>query len=167
MLDFYRSAMVPMGPDADRAGHRDDLDEIRVSLTVDAFKASVADWDLDAYRQQIEGGGDIRAQAGQSYARAGRDSVSCAPSSLASLNVAAVHHDRTAGGSSRRLVYGGHTIGLAFSHLARTFPDLATVVAWRSCDHVAPVYEYDLLSSVVRVEAVEPLACGGALATCL
>lgn len=38
------------------------------------------------------------------------------------LNQAIVHHDETSGG--RRLVYGGHTIGLAFSQVCRALPDM-------------------------------------------
>ncbi|HEU4701126.1 MAG TPA: acyl dehydratase, partial [Conexibacter sp.] len=84
--------------------------------------------------------------------------VSCAPElARLSLNVAAVHHDAGATAGGRRLVYGGHTIGLAAAQATRALPDLAAIVAWHGCDHVAPVYEGDTLTSRVELERVEPL----------
>ena len=63
------------------------------------------------------------------------------------------HHDRGAGQAGRRLVYGGHTIGLAAAQLTRALPNLATIVAWHGCDHLAPVFEGDTLASVDRAGA--------------
>jgi acyl dehydratase len=68
------------------------------------------------------------------------------------LNLAAAHRDARAGIDGRRLVYGGHTIALAQASLARVLPDLLTVLAWRSCDHLAPVFEDDLLEFEATVE---------------
>lgn len=70
-------------------------------------------------------------------------------------NLAATHRDGRIAANGQRLVYGGHTIGLAQASLARTMPDLVTVLAWRSCDHVGPVFEEDLLTFHTRVDAVE------------
>lgn len=70
-------------------------------------------------------------------------------------NLAATHRDARVAPNAQRLVYGGHTIGLAQASLARTMPDLITVLAWRSCDHVGPVFEEDLLTFHTRVDAVE------------
>lgn len=70
-------------------------------------------------------------------------------------NLAATHRDGREGPGGRRLVYGGHTVGLAQASLARMLPDLLTIVAWRSCDHLAPVYEDDLLTFRAHISAVE------------
>jgi acyl dehydratase len=40
-------------------------------------------------------------------------------------------------------------------------PDLATVLAWHSCDHTGPTFEGDLVRTVVTIEKLEPLADGG------
>ena len=72
------------------------------------------------------------------------------------LNVASVHHDSAAGGGTR-LVYGGHTIGLALSQATRAIPGLVTVLGWHGCDHLGPVREGDTLRSTVEVEVVEPV----------
>ena len=71
------------------------------------------------------------------------------------------HTDATAGAHGQRLVYGGHVIGIAASHLTRVLPDLATILAWRSCDHLGPTFEGDLLRSEITLEELEPLADGG------
>lgn len=69
-------------------------------------------------------------------------------------NQAAAHRDARAGLSGRRLVYGGHTVALAQASLSRVLPDVLTVLAWRSCDHLAPVFEEDLLSFTTRIDNV-------------
>jgi len=60
-------------------------------------------------------------------------------------NLAGAHRDPAAGQHGRRLVYGGHTVGLAQASLSRACPGLVTVLGWRSCDHVGPVFEDDVL----------------------
>ena len=83
---------------------------------------------------------------------AGGDVVSSAPElARLTLNVAQVHHDADAAGGAR-LVYGGHTIGLALAQAVRALPGLVTVLGWRSCDHLAPVREGDTLHSTIEVE---------------
>ena len=92
------------------------------------------------------------------------DVVTSAPElARLTLNIAATHHDSRVGG--RRLVYGGHTIGLALAQASRLLPNLATVLGWQSCDHTGPVYEGDTLYSDLHVEAAEELgdARGGVL----
>ena len=101
---------------------------------------------------------------GSSYVVECGDTVTSAPElARLSLNLAGAHHDPGATSQGRRLVYGGHTIGIALGHVTRVLPDLVTVVGWRSCDHLAPVYENDILHSRVAVESIDPLEQGGAL----
>ncbi|WP_245646604.1 hypothetical protein [Microtetraspora niveoalba] len=78
------------------------------------------------------------------------------------LNMAQVHHDAGAAGGAR-LVYGGHTIGLALSQAARALPNLVAVTAWHGCAHVGPVREGDTLASEVAVERRRALPGGGGL----
>ncbi len=90
------------------------------------------------------------------------DVVSSAPElARLTLNIAATHHDSRVGG--RRLVYGGHTIGLALAQACRLLPNLATVLGWASCDHTGPVYEGDTLYSELHVESAQPTERGGVL----
>ncbi len=46
-------------------------------------------------------------------------------------------------------------IGIAAGHLTRALPDLATILAWKSCEHVGPTFEGDRLRSRVRITALE------------
>jgi acyl dehydratase len=76
------------------------------------------------------------------------------------LNLAMAHTDAVMGMCDRRLVYGGQVIGIAAAHLNRVVPSLATILAWRSCDHIGPTFEGDRLATTVEVEDVTPLADG-------
>ena len=71
----------------------------------------------------------------------GGDVVDSAPA-LARLtaNVAMAHLDATSTGDGRRLVYGGHAIGLAAAQATRALPALVTILGWHACDHTAPVF---------------------------
>ncbi len=87
------------------------------------------------------------------------DVVSSAPElARLTLNIAATHHDWRVGG--QRLVYGGHTIGLALAQATRLLPNLVTVLGWQSCDHSGPVHEGDTLYSELHVEGAVPLPDG-------
>jgi acyl dehydratase len=160
VLDFVRCAMIPVRVQPqDRCA--DALDDLEVP-PVPAPATVVGDWDLAAFRART-GAGDAPT-AGTVWQIAGGDVVSSAPElARLTLNVAGVHHDvRHAGG--RRLVYGGHTVGVALAQACRALPDLVTVLGWRSCDHVGPVHEGDTLRSRLTLERVEPLTTGGAIA---
>ena len=154
VLDYYRCAMLPMRNEDARPGHQDDLDEISAELDRPHLLESVAGLDLDRYRNLIAGDHGDALALGQRYAIETGDTVTSAPELVRlSLNVAGAHSDPTASGRGRRLVYGGHTIGLALQHLTRALPNLVTIAAWRSCDHLGPVFEGDVLHSTVSVEA--------------
>jgi acyl dehydratase len=71
-----------------------------------------------------------------------------------------VHHDHRLGGG-RRLVYGGHTIGIALAQAYRAVPGLVTALAWKSCDHTGPVREGDTLVSTVTISDIRPARAGG------
>ena len=88
--------------------------------------------------------------------------VSSAPElARLTLNIAMAHHDASVGDSGR-LVYGGHTIGLAAAQAARAL-NLVTIVAWHGCDHLGPVREGDTLRSTIELERAERLVDGGGL----
>jgi acyl dehydratase len=162
VLDYHRCAMLPMRGEEVRPGHRDDLDRISAELPTDNLLDSVSDLDLAVYHHAIPGPHADAVEPGQSYRVQTGDTVTCAPELVRlSLNLAAAHSDPTGAARPQRLVYGGHTIGLAMQHLTRALPNLVTVAAWRSCDHLGPVFEGDVLHSTVSVEAKE----GGQRAT--
>jgi acyl dehydratase len=161
ILDFYRCAMMPLSPGADPndADHADDLSKVGADLAPPP--SAVDEWDGDVFRQRIPGPHFDTDLAG-TVLHSTADVVSSAPElARLTLNIAAVHHDSRIGG--RRLVYGGHTIGLALAHATRLLPNVATVLGWQSCDHTAPVYEGDTLFSELRIDSAEPTDNGGVL----
>lgn len=153
VLDFYRCAMLPLSPDAADTGHQDDLSEIGSDAA--PIADPTADWDAAAFRQRVPGPHFAPDIAGTVLPSTG-DVVSGAPElARLSLNIAATHHDSRVGG--QRLVYGGHTVGLALAQVTRALPNLATVLGWESCDHTGPVHEGDTLYSEIHVDGATPL----------
>jgi len=164
VLDFWRCAMLPLRDSSGVTGHDDDLDAIPSQLDRDALRAAVEGWDLGAFAAAVPGQRASELIEGSRWIVEGGDVVSAAPElARLSLNIATAHHDETRG-SGRRLVYGGHTIGLAASHLTRALPNLVTIVAWHGCDHLGPVFEGDTLFSEIELERIEALPAAGALA---
>ncbi len=161
VLDFYRCAMLPAGPNwnPDEAPD-DDLSAIGADASGPAIDPT-AHWDGELFRNRVPGPHFDAGLAGAVLHSTG-DVVSGAPElARLTLNIAATHHDSRVGG--RRLVYGGHTIGLALAQASRLLPNLATVLGWESCDHTGPVHEGDTLYSELHVESAEPAGDGGVL----
>jgi acyl dehydratase len=159
VLDFYRCAMLPLSPgaDPDREPPDDDLSTIGAEPITGT--GVVDEWDAEEFRRRVPGARFDPTVAG-GVLQSSADIVSSAPElARLTLNVAAVHHDSRIGG--RRLVYGGHTIGLALAQASRLLPNLVTVLGWESCDHTGPVYEGDTLVSELHIEAAEPRPSGG------
>jgi|HubBroStandDraft_3_1064219.scaffolds.fasta_scaffold05014_3 acyl dehydratase len=164
VLDFWRCAMLPLRDPHGRGERADSFDDIPSELPVDVLRAAVSTWRLDALpgarRERLS-----QLSAGARWSPHGGDVVSSAPElARLTLNVAAVHHDRHAQPGGRRLVYGGHTIGLATAQATRALPEIVTIVGWHSCEHLAPVHEGDTLRSELELERLEELPNGGALA---
>nr|WP_234712858.1 acyl dehydratase [Mycolicibacterium komanii] len=153
VLDFHRCAMLPLSDGAGDTGHADNLSTIGTETPPPPDPT--AEWDAEAYRTKVPGTHFDPGIAG-TVLRSTADVVSSAPElARLTLNIAATHHDWRV--NNRRLVYGGHTIGLALAQVTRLLPNLATVLGWQSCDHTGPVYEGDTLYSEVHVEHAEPL----------
>jgi acyl dehydratase len=161
VLDFYRCAMLPVSPDwrpDDRPG--DDLSAIG-SDTASPLPNPTASWAGDAFRKAVPGPHFDVEMAGAVLHSTG-DVVSNAPElARLTLNIAAAHHDSRVGG--RRLVYGGHTIGLALAQASRLLPNIATILGWEACDHTGPVHEGDTLYSELHIISAEPAQGGGVL----
>jgi acyl dehydratase len=161
VLDFHRCAMLPLSPSsrADRVVPADDLSSIGVGSDAGSWQAP--DWDLGEFRARTPASPSADGLVGQRF-QSSADLVSSAPElARLSLNIAAVHHDERVSGS--RLVYGGHTIGLALAQLTRALPQLVTVLGWESCDHTGPVAEGDTVTTEIEVTGATPLARGTAL----
>jgi acyl dehydratase len=151
VLDFYRCGMLPASPNFTPDGAPDDdLSGIGVDAPPPASDPT-AGWDGEVFRMRVPGPHFDAGLAG-AVLRSTGDVVSSAPElARLTLNIAATHHDSRVGG--QRLVYGGHTIGLALAQATRLLPNLVTVLGWESCDHTGPVHEGDTLYSELHVES--------------
>lgn len=163
VLDFWRCALLPLRDPNGLSEQADSFDEIPSELEGEALRAATASWRLEGF----PGGAGHLAEAtpGTRWRVHGGDVVSSAPElARLTLNVAGVHHDRHLQPQGERLVYGGHTIGLAAAQATRMLPEIVTIAGWHSCEHLAPVREGDTLHSELELERLERLDNGGSLA---
>jgi acyl dehydratase len=162
VLDFTRCAMLPLreapaGAPGDEVGGAADLDAV-------SLRAAAEGLELPAYRAAVPGPHYNDVPDGWVAESEGGDVVDSAPALVRlTTNVAMAHLDTTSTPDGRRLVYGGHAIGLAFAQAARALPALVTVLGWHACDHTAPVFEGDTVRSRLELERREPLPGGGGL----
>src|ERR1700681_3831441 len=164
VLDYWRCAMLPLRDPEGQTGHNADLETIGAELDARALYAPIEGWDLKAFRDAVPGLHLAGLVAGTIWEAVGGDVVSSSPElARLTLNIAMAHHD-AASSAAGRLVYGGHTIGIAAAQATRALPNLVTIVAWHGCDHLAPVFEGDTLLSDLELERLDPLPGGGALA---
>jgi acyl dehydratase len=163
VLDFWRCAMLPLRDRDGRTGHADDIEGPGRDISADQAADLVSGWRLGEFAglagRQLAG-----LAPGAAFSVAGGDVVSSSPElARLTLNIAMVHHDGAAAGN-RRLVYGGHSIGIALAQACRALPSLVTVAAWHSCDHLSPVHEGDTLRSTITVERIDRLGGEAGLA---
>lgn len=164
VLDCWRCAMVPLRDGEADTGRRDTFATIPNDLDIKEVEAALPDWRLDRFRALTGGGHFDEIQEGTIYEIEGRDTVTSAPElARLSLNIAALHTDAEASPYGRRLVFGGHTISIAAAQTVRAVPNLVTIMGWRSCDHLAAVFEGDILQTEVTVEERHPLPGGHGL----
>ena len=147
VLNFYRCPMLPCKDPEAKTGKNDDFDAISHELQFDEIKALVPNWDFDEFSPS-----QVPLRIGQRIVIEPRDTVTIAPEIVRlTLNLAMTHLDSRKGGYAQRLVYGGHTISLAAAQVSRSLPGLIAIICWFHCDHLAPVFEGDILRSEVLV----------------
>ena len=166
ILDYWRCAMLPIA-DADASEpHADDLDQFPADLPPDALTSALDGIDLDAYRSEVPGVHFAELSAPTTWKIDGGDSVTGAPElARLSLNIAKAHTDPGSHHSGQRLVYGGHTIGIAAAQITKALPNLVTIIGWHHCNHLAPVFEGDVLRSTITLDDTEAMPDGGGLVT--
>ena len=166
ILDYWRCAMLPINDVEASEPHADDLDQFPADLPPDALHATLDGIDLGAYRDAVPGTHFADLSAPTTWVLDGGDSVTAATElARLSLNIAKAHTDPGSHHSGQRLVYGGHTIGIAAAQITKTLPNLVTILGWHHCNHLAPVFEGDVLRSTIHLEGTEALPDGGGLVT--
>ena len=92
----------------------------------------------------------------------GQDTVTCAPELVRLTgNIAFTHTDASRSYLGQRLVYGGHTISLAFAQLTRAMPNLICLLAWQGCDHLGPVLEEDIIGTTFSINNIRDFGARG------
>lgn len=159
VLNFWRCPMIPCrDPNAD-TGRNDSFDMIPDDITIDTLSGVIPEWDLSHLWNRLKPGAPLTVA--ETIEVEARDTVTLAPELVRmTLNMAMTHTDATKSVYGERLVYGGHTISMAAAQLSRALPSLATLLGWFKCDHTAPVFEEDILRSVVTVDALVSGASG-------
>lgn len=164
VLHFWRCPMIPCRDPEARTGHADDLERVGTGVTLESVRAAVPGWDAGPAIQSWLGPRAESVEPGTRYVVEARDTVTCAPELVRmTLNMAMAHTDARLSYLGDRLVYGGHTISLAFAQVTRALPNLITLLAWDSCDHTAPVVENDRIRTEVTVLEKHALECGALL----
>jgi acyl dehydratase len=157
--------MVPCRDARAETGHEDDLKLIPSEISIDALlEAAPTQWNLNLYKEKIKGIHFAQVEEAVNYRVKARDTVTSAPElTRLTLNLAMTHTDAGASVYGKRLVYGGHTISIAAAQMIRALPNIMTLLAWKHCDHVAPVFENDILRSEISVLKKTPVTTGGGL----
>jgi 2-methylfumaryl-CoA hydratase len=165
VLHFWRCPMLPCRDPEARTGASDSFEAIPKDLDRERIEAAIpAEWDLEHFRRLLPGLHFADVSVDSHIVVDARDTVTGAPElARMTLNLARAHTDAEASTYGRRLVYGGHTISTAGAQISRALPNLVTLLAWRSCDHTAPVFEGDRLWTEFRVEDKVPASQGGGL----
>lgn len=165
VLHFWRCPMIPCrDPEAD-TGHADDLDAVGAGTEMRELpEALTRNWDLATPEREWAGRRAHEIAPGARLRVDARDTITMAPELVRmTLNMAMTHTDARLSYLGERLVYGGHTISMAFAQATRALPNLLALVAWESCDHTAPVVENDRLRTEITVVDVAPLSKGALL----
>ena len=161
VLDYHRCALLP-ARDGATLKLGGEMEPPMPPVNAASLAPAAGAWNLSAFRSSVPGPHFAGIKPGASYRVEAGDLVSgAAELARLTLNLAAVHHDSTATADGERLVYGGHTIGLAAAQVTRALPGLVTFLGWASCDHTGPVHEGDTLTSEITVENCEALTHGG------
>lgn len=152
IASYQRCALLPSR--AGSPGHTDDVGSAASGETPNYAGAIPASWDLSNLAELDWTDGETKADIMW-------DHVDMAPAlARMTFNQAIVHRSVFASAYGKRLVYGGHVIGLAEASLTRLLPGIATIVGWGQCNHTGPAFEGDTLSFEHTLTSRTPAGSG-------
>lgn len=165
VMRYWRCPMIPCRDPSAETGHLDDFSQIPKGLPEEAILASVpSTWNIEPLTNSSFEPSLPNLQQQDRVVVTGQDTITCA-AELVRLtgNIAFAHTDASRSYLKKRLVYGGHTISLAYAQIMRAIPDTVTLIGWQGCDHLAPVLEEDIIRSEFEVLRVNQVPSGGTL----
>ena len=162
VMHFWRCPMIPCRDGAIDTGKVDDFGFMPEEIEASELLAVVPDWNYEKYRAMTSGAYFSDLAVGTTTNIEAKDTVTLAPELVRmTLNMAMTHTDAGQSVYGKRLVYGGHTIAMAACQLLRVMPNMLSVLAWYKCDHLAPVFEEDVLYSSVTIEGLSQIKSAG------
>jgi len=154
---FWRCPMIPCLDPKAQTGHQDDFSNMPESIAAETLLGLMPDWQYTQFRDRVRGEHFADLQVGQQWTVVARDTLTLAPELVRmTLNMAMTHTDAGRSVYGQRLVYGGHTIAMAAAQMTRVLPNIMSILGWFKCDHVAPVFEQDIIESRVTIEGLLP-----------
>ena len=157
VLLFWRCPMIPCRDASADTGQNDSFELMPEDIKDEKLVSSTPHWNYDYFRDHVPGEHFADYEAGERLEVDARDTITLAPELVRmSLNMAMTHTDASRSVYGKRLVYGGHTISMAAAHISRAIPNILEVLAWYQCDHTAPVFEFDILNTIVSIDEVIP-----------
>lgn len=165
VMHYWRCPMIACRDADAETGCKDDFDWIPEGLDRSQLQGAVpADWDVSKLAANQFNVPAPKLSAGDRVVIEAQDTVSCAPELVRLTgNIAFTHTDASRSYLDKRLVYGGHTISLAFAHICRAMPNIVTLIGWQGGDHLAPVLEGDIIRTEFNVAEEIPLERSGKL----
>jgi 2-methylfumaryl-CoA hydratase len=159
---FWRCPMIPCKDKEANTGHLDSFDFMPAVIEMSLLEKAIPSWNTNEYKKSLPGIHFKDIETGNRFDCEARDTITLAPELVRlTLNMAMTHTDAQRSVYGKRLVYGGHTISMAAAQISRVLPNMVTILAWFTCDHVAPVFEEDILRSEVTIQDTHPLDNGG------
>ena len=159
---FWRCPMIPCKDESADTGHADSFDFMPEDISLKDLELIIPKWDLPSFKMKVPGKHFDTLSAEDRFEVEARDTITLAPELVRlTLNMAMTHTDAGRSVYGKRLVYGGHTISMAAAQITRALPNMLTILGWFKCDHLAPVFEQDILRSVVSVQSTHALEEGG------
>lgn len=165
VMRYWRCPMIPCRDAEANTGHQDDFDWIPETLNMDQLNATLpGNWNTAEFSENALNLPQLTLKVGDKVVVEAQDTVTCAPELVRLTgNIAYTHTDASRSYLGKRLVYGGHTISLAFAQICRAIPNIISLIAWQGCDHVGPVLEEDIIRTEFVINGETDAACGGLL----
>ncbi len=165
VLHFWRCPMIPCRDAHAHTGHQDDLHAVGVGALGPQVRAALPGrWQTSTVAARWSGRKAADLCPGMQFRIEARDTVTAAPELVRlTLNMAMMHLDAQRSYLDQRLVYGGHTLGIAFAQVTRALPNLLTMLGWESVEHTGPVTEGDRVRSDLTVLEIDPTPAGAIL----
>jgi 2-methylfumaryl-CoA hydratase len=159
VMKYWRCPMIPCRDPQAETGADDSFDWIPEALDdAQLGEAIPSNWDLAPLAAVQFDVPAPRLAVGDRVTIAPQDTVTCAPELVRMTgNIAFTHTDASRSYLGKRLVYGGHTISLAFAQITRAMPNIVTLIGWQGCDHLGPVLEEDIIRSEFTLGSREPV----------